>query len=225
MSEYIQENRRAVIMLVVALCVALLGGLYLLLSGGAAESEELPPVARHEQPQPEVTAEPVDQTDTSVTTVVARGTGVNPFGPLTGTEEDAATSSDPTPSPTKTSSTSTPNKTATSDDPSSMVGTGPSKTEPRDEGGSKTGDKPESVVPKPINKGKDAEDSVPVALIEVQADYVVARVDGGRTKLYISIPGTAGVTYVAALGGDCAWIGRTDVDERVSVCVGESERI
>lgn len=45
MSEYLQENRRAVIMLVVAVAVALLGGLYLLLSGGS-ESTILAPFHR-----------------------------------------------------------------------------------------------------------------------------------------------------------------------------------
>ena len=57
MSDYIQENRRAVIMFVVALCIAMLGGLYLLLSGGSAE-EELSPVTRGQPLQP---AQPVER--------------------------------------------------------------------------------------------------------------------------------------------------------------------
>ena len=45
MAEWVQENRRAVVMLAVAMSIALLAGLYLVLSGGNSP-EELPPVTR-----------------------------------------------------------------------------------------------------------------------------------------------------------------------------------
>ncbi len=227
MSEYLQENRRAVIMLVVALCVAVLGGLYLLLSGGG--SEELTPVTKGETPQPAVTVEPVDQSDAIVTTVVSRGANSNPFGPLSGTETDAVTSSDSSKSSQKnsTSSSSTKSSSRTTVD---VTTTDTTNNTTVDVTGSQTGDEtkpeePKNVVPEPIDNGKDSGDAIPVTLLEVQSDYVIARVDGDRSKLYISLPGTEGVTYVAPLGGGCAWLGRTDSEVRVSVCEGKTERL
>lgn len=227
MSEYLQENRRAVIMLVVALCVAVLGGLYLLLSGGG--SEELTPVTKGETPQPAVTVEPVDQSDAIVTTVVSRGANSNPFGALSGTETDAVTSSDSSKSSQKnsTSSSTTKSSSRTTVDGTSTDTTNNTTV---DVTGSQTGDEtkpeePKNVVPEPIDNGKDSGDAIPVTLLEVQSDYVIARVDGDRSKLYISLPGTAGVTYVAPLGGGCAWLGRTDSEVRVSVCEGKTERL
>ena len=86
-------------------------------------------------------------------------------------------------------------------------------------------EEPKNVVPEPIDNGKDSGDAIPVTLLEVQSDYVIARVDSERSKLYITSPGTEGVTYVAPLGGGCAWLGRTDSEVRVSVCEGKTERL
>ena len=227
MSEYLQENRRAVIMLVVALCVAALGGMYLLLSGGG--SEELTPVTKGETPQPAVTVEPVDQSDAIVATVVSRGANSNPFGRLSGTETEAAISSDSSTSSQKDNSSSSSTK-STSRTTVDVTTTDTTNNTTVDVTGSQTGDEtkpeePKNVVPEPIDNGKDSGDAIPVTLLEVQSDYVIARVDGDRSKLYISLPGTEGVTYVAPLGGGCAWLGRTDSEVRVSLCEGKTERL
>jgi len=236
-SEYLQENRRAVIMLVVAVAVALLGGLYLLLSGGS-ESTDLGPVPQGQRDAPSPTVETEEPVDPLVATVIGRGTNVNPFGPLAGTENDVANSDSgsQTDSGSKQStptSKTTPTKTkstTTDTDPSVTVDNGSSKkSDPVDLGGTDTGDDEpkadKNVVPEPINTGKDAEDGVSVTMVEVTGDYVVARVEGDRTKLYVNIPGAEGVVYVARLAGKCAWMGRIDSDVRVSVCEGKTEQL
>lgn len=227
MSEYLHENRRAVIMLVIALAVALLGGLYLLMSGGG-DVVDSGAVPQGQRPSPSPTLESEEPTDPLVATVVGRGTNANPFGPLAGSEDDVSDSGTEPTSPTKKTS---PKKTSsygtTNTDPSTTVDNGSSKsTKPVDVSGSDSSDeKPEAdknVVPEPIHNGKDAEDAVTVAVVEVAGDYVIARVQGDRSKFYVNIPGDEGVVYVAPLGGDCAWIGRTDTDVRVSICEGKN---
>ena len=124
----------------------------------------------------------------------------------------------------------TVDSTTTDTDPSVTVDNGSSKkSDPVDLGGTDTGDDEpkadKNVVPEPINTGKDAEDGVSVTMVEVTGDYVVARVEGDRTKLYVNIPGAEGVVYVARLAGKCAWMGRIDSDVRVSVCEGKTEQL
>lgn len=223
MSDYIQENRRAMIMLVVALCIALLGGLYLLLSGGT--EEELPPVAHGQTQQPAQPAEQVGQTEQSeavITTAVVRGTGGDPFGPLSGTEEDVADPS-PSDSPSPKPTQNTPSK----DTSASSDSQGNTSTKPPDVSGSQDRDQstpaPEkTVVPKPITR---ADDSVSVRVLQVGDEYVVARVEGDRTRLYLNVPGVHDVVYHAQLGGDCAWLGRATSEERVTVCKGVTQEL
>ena len=103
MSEYLHENRRAVIMLVIALAVALLGGLYLLMSGGG-DVVDSGAVPQGQRPSPSPTLESEEPTDPLVATVVGRGTNANPFGPLAGSEDDVSDSGTEPTSPTKKSS-------------------------------------------------------------------------------------------------------------------------
>ncbi|MBK6763735.1 MAG: hypothetical protein IPG68_10920 [Micrococcales bacterium] len=227
MSEYLQENRRAVIMLVVALCVAALGGLYLLVGGGGDDAQAEEPVP-HASPTASPTIEPVEPvqpvTDAVVTTVVSRS-NPNPFTPLEGSEDDANdpgtstppknTGASPSPSPSPTTKTS---RNAPKIDGSSTS----DSTKPSDSDSKK---KKVDPVPKPIDKGKDAEDSVPVTVLSLEDDFIVARVDGDRTRLYQSVPGVQGVTYVSPLGGNCVWLERAEKPARVSVCRGTTERL
>ncbi len=233
MSEYLQENRRAVVMLVVVLAIALLGGLYLLLSGGG-DPVDTGAVPQGQRPTPSPSVETEEPTDPIVATVVGRGTNANPFGPLAGSEDDVSdngSQSDNSSKSTNNSQKKTSSYGTTNTDPSATVDTGGSKsTDPADDvsGSDSADDKPKpekNVVPEPINSGKDAEDGVSVAVVEVTGDYVIARVEGDRTKLYINIPGEQGVVYVAPLGGDCAWMGRTDTEVRVSVCEGKTGQL
>jgi len=223
MSEYLQENRRAVIMLVVALCIAALGGLYLLLSGGSSDAQAEEPVP-HASPTVSPTVEPVEPaepvTDAVVTTVVSRS-NANPFTPLAGSESDA---NDPgTSNPPKNTPSPSPTTKPPRNDPSNINGSTTSDSKSTGTDGKKQ--KKVDPVPKPIDKGADAEDSVPVTVLSLEDDYIVARVDGDRTRLYLSVPGVQGVTYVSPLGGDCVWLGRTDKDTRLSVCKGTTERL
>lgn len=221
MSDYIQENRRAVIMFVVALCIAMLGGLYLLLSGGSAE-EELPPVTRGQTQQPAQPVEQAEESEAVITTAVVRGTGGDPFGPLSGTEEDVAEQDQPQSPPNKPADDEpTTNTSSPSDTPGSTT------TKPVDVSGSQDNDesKPapgKNVVPEPITK---VDESVSVRVLEVYDDYVVARVEGDRTRLYLSVPGASEVVYHAPLGGGCVWLGKVSSDERVSVCKGVTEEL
>ena len=230
MSEYLQENRRAVIMLVIAVAIALLGGLYLLMSGGG-DPVDTGAVPQGQRPSPSATIETEEPTDPLIVSNVGRGTNANPFGPLAGSEDDVSDDGSDTPKPTKQT---TPKKTSsygtTNTDPSATVDNGSSKkTAPIDVSGSDTGDEkpepPKNVVPEPINTGKDAEDGVTVAVVEATGDYVIARVEGDRSKFYINIPGDQGVVYVAPLGRDCAWMGRTDTEVRVSICEGKNGQL
>ena len=225
MSDYLQENRRAVVMLVVALCIAALGGLYLLLSSGEGDAQAQEPVP-HASPSVSPTIEPVEPeqptTDAIVTTVVGRS-NANPFTPLQGSEDAANEPTSSSPPKKSPSPSPTPSKTTQSSpkDPVNVDGSTTSDSTKSD--GKKK--KPVDPVPKPIDNGKDAEDSVPVTVLSLRQDYIVARVDGDRTRLYLAVPGVQGVTYVSPLGGNCVWLGRADKPARVSVCKGTTERL
>lgn len=216
MSEYIQENRRAVIMLVVALCIAMLGGLYLLLSRGT--EEELPPVTRGQTQQPAQPVAQAEQSEAVITTAVVRGTGGDPFGPLSGSEEDVAEEEESEPAKQTTDDEPTPNKATSSS-------TGSTTSKPTDVSGTQDHDNsspaPEKdVVPEPITR---VDESVSVRVLEIDDEYVVVKVEGDRAKLYLSVPGAQDVVYHARLGSDCAWLGRVGSDVRVSVCRGTTE--
>ena len=65
-----------------------------------------------------------------------------------------------------------------------------------------------------------------IRVIDVQPDVMTARVDGQRTKLYLNEPSEpGGLTYLAPLGGGCAWVGMPDTEVRFSVCKGKTERL
>lgn len=232
MSEWVQENRRAVVMLAVAMCVAVLAGLYLVLSGGAS-AEDLPPVT---QGAPAETAviedtaveEGVIEVRPAVRVYAGRGTSANPFGPIEGGEDGTPSDSDstakPTPKPTSTATTPAPRKdpavSTTRQDPASID---PAPNDPAP----KPVDKPDlaPIAPQPIEEGKDSDSSVLVNVVEIDADSLVARIEGQRSRLYLNEPGELGVVYVAPLGGGCAWIGRVESDVRVSVCKAKAERV
>lgn len=231
-SEWVQENQRAVVMLAVAMCVAVLAGLYVVLSGGDS-AEDLPPVARS-APAETVTEdiaaeEAVVEVRPAVRVYSGRGTSANPFGPIEGGKND--TDSDPAakPAPKPSSTTPAPRKdpgaTTTRRDPASSNSTSnkPATSDPAP----KPVDKPDPapIAPQLIEQGKDSDASVLVNVVQIDADSLVARVEGQRSRLFVNEPGDEGVIYVAPLGGGCAWIGRTGSDVRVSVCKGTPERV
>jgi hypothetical protein len=235
-SEYLEENRRAVIMLIVAVCVALLGGLYLLLSSSGQE-EEAAPIPHNDNPSAVQDADPAaDESEAVESIYVARGTSANPFGPLAGAqkqeESTSGTSSENSTSKSTTSSTSTKKTTTTpttSTPPKkSSVGNREPALEPvpRQNDPAPKNDDPQSIVPEPIGGPDKNGEELLVRVMDVQPDVMVARVNGERTTLYLNEPNeTGGLTYLAPLGGGCAWVGMPDTEVRFSVCKGKTERL
>ncbi len=233
MSEYLEENRRAVIMLIVAVCVALLGGLYLLLSLGGNE-EEVAPIPHNDNPSAVQDTDPVtDESEAVESIYVARGTSANPFGPLAGAQKQekstSGTSSETSTSKSTTSSTKKTNTPTTSTPPkkSSVENQEPAlEPVPRQNDPAPKPDDPQPIVPEPIGgPGKDGEELL-VRVIDVQPELMTARVNGERTKLYLNEPNElGGLTYLAPLGGGCAWVGMSDTEVRFSVCKGKTERL
>jgi hypothetical protein len=237
MSEWVQENRRAVVMLAVAMSIALLAALYAVLSGGDS-TDDLPPVTRGASSESVVTEdtaaeEAVVEVQPAVRVYSGRGTNANPFAPVDGendgTDADATAKPTSKPTPKPTSNASTPNRdpavTTTRSEPSVKQPTSnaPSTSDP---GNPSEPDDPQPVVPEPIGgPGKDGEELL-VRVLEVQPELMTARVNGERTKLYLNEPNElGGLTYLAPLGGGCAWVGMPDTEVRFSVCKGKTERL
>lgn len=227
MAEYLQDNRRAVVILAVLLAAAGLIGLFLVLtSGGSDEAETLSSV-EHATPTPTATQEDpgVSQTTTATTTrSVTRGSGANPFVPLPGTSDD----------PNADSNAPAANKNPDSNAPASSREVDPSSSSRKSSSDATSGSQnkdaakektPKELAPQPIEKGADASTAVAVAVIDVHPNYLLARVNGQRTTLYLNVPDPSAMMYVSPLGGACAWIARTDGDtgERVSICEGETQ--
>jgi hypothetical protein len=234
-SEYLEQNRRAVIMLIVAVCIALLGGLYLLLFNGGQE-EEVAPIPHNNNPSAVQDADPAaDESEAVESIYVARGTSVNPFGPLAGAQKQKAEKSTSDAASESTTSKSTPNSNSTKQSTTqsspaapknSSVGTKEPAPPQTDPGNPSEPDDPQPVVPEPIGgPGKDGEELL-VRVLEVQPELMTARVNGERTKLYLNEPNElGGLTYLAPLGGGCAWVGMPDTEVRFSVCKGKTERL
>ena len=106
MAEWVQENRRAVVMLAVAMSIALLAGLYLVLSGGEQPggASTGDPGAPAETAVTEDTAaeEAVVEVEPAVRVYSGRGTSANPFAPVEGERKGTGsdTASEPTAKPT-----------------------------------------------------------------------------------------------------------------------------
>ena len=231
MAEWVQENRRAVVMLAVAMSIALLAGLYLVLSGGNSP-EELPPVTRGAPAETAVTEdtaaeEAVVEVEPAVRVYSGRGTSANPFAPVEGGKKGTGsdTASEPTAKPTSKPSEprKDPASTTTRQDPA--VHTSPS-TKPSSKDPAPKPDDPQPVAPEPIGGPDKNGEELLVRVVDVTLEVMTARVNGRRTKLYLNEPSEpGGLTYLAPLGGGCAWVGMPDTEVRFSVCKGKTERL
>lgn len=230
MAEYLQENRRAVIMLVVALCFAALAGLYLLLSSGGEAESAGEPVPHQAAPTPSVTVEELSGPQQTVVRYGRTGSGSNPFVALEGTEEEQATSTSSQSSSTSSStSTSSSSSASTGSTGSDTSGDGPAASVPDTSTGDSTDDSQDNTTdkdstpaePEPITVG----DGPKVVVIKTSEFEAVVKIDGERTTLYMNVPGPEGVTYIAPLAGACGWFGTPDSKVRVSVCRGEPQRL
>jgi hypothetical protein len=227
MAEWVQENRRAVVMLVVAMCVAVLAGLYLLMSGGG-DPEDLPPVPRTAPadvaPVEDIGVEETDvDARSAVRVYTGRAANANPFGPIRGEDPNESQKGSETKTTGKPADS---NKRLPREDP---VTTTPRRDPGVKKPGSKDPRKPDEdrgpVAPQLIDKGKDADNALLVRVVAIEGDWLVVRIEGKRSRLFLGEPGAQGVTYVAALGGGCAWMQQAESEVRVSICQGEAERL
>lgn len=202
---------------------------YVVLAPGDAAQEDL--VAPIDAPQSTVIEEAdtvvvEEPTDYSASLVVSRR---DPFEPLV--EEGDTSASTDTPAPDKSQQSSNPPKsqqTTVTKQPATKRSeqSTPVVSEPRQNDPAPEPDDPQPIVPEPIGgPAKDGEELL-VRVIEVQPELMTARVNGERTKLYLNEPNEfGGLTYLAPLGGGCAWVGMPDTEVRFSVCKGKTERL
>ncbi len=235
MGSFVQENKRAVVMLTVAVGAALLVFLYMLLTGGSSEPEAAPvpqatpsaaatPGAEIEQTQAEGNFEPS-----------SGGSQINPFEPLAQPSQSADSTTDSASKADRSTSSSGSSDT----NPSGTTGGSSSKGTFADPGNSgsngksngKSNDKsdrgkkatPKPVAPQPVDDADAVpEGSAQVKVVSVAADSLEARVNGQKETLYLSVPDAAGVTYVSPLGSGCAWLALASKQVRVTVCEGET---
>ncbi|MEZ5119254.1 MAG: hypothetical protein R2686_05015, partial [Candidatus Nanopelagicales bacterium] len=171
--------------------------------------------------------EAVVEVQPAVRVYSGRGASDNPFAPVEGENNGTDSDAKAKPTPKPTNKTSTPDRdpavTTTRSEPSvkNPTSNAPSTNDPAPEP-----DDPQPIVPEPIGgPGEDGEELL-VRVIEVQPELMTARVNGERTKLYLNEPNElGGLTYLAPLGGGCAWVGMPDTEVRFSVCKGKTERL
>ena len=150
-----------------------------------------------------------------------------PLRPVEGGKKGTGsdTASEPTAKPTSKPSEprKDPASTTTRQDPA--VHTSPS-TKPSSKDPAPKPDDPQPVAPEPIGGPDKNGEELLVRVVDVQPDVMTARVNGRRTKLYLNEPSEpGGLTYLAPLGGGCAWVGMPDTEVRFSVCKGKTERL
>lgn len=227
MATFVQENKRAVVMLAVTLGLALVVGLVMLVTGGSSEPEAAPvPKAA---PIVTATTEPdVEQTQAAGSFAPNPASTTDPFEPIAGSEESAApedTSQKSDKTPDRTAPESTDSKTASGNtggasakgsfaDPGTMAGSG--------SGDGSADASPQPVAPQPLGQQEVPEGAVLVKVLTVGPETLTARVNDEKATLYLSVPDTSGVTYVSPLGGGCAWLAMSGKQARVTVCEGET---
>lgn len=233
------ETRRPLIIAGVlgAVLVAVLA--FLVFGGGGDETTEAlpPPQTSHEQaagsdtPEADVIVaeEPVRVSARSVRDPFTPVGGTSASGTGTSDSGDAATSSDP------------PKTRSSKNGSDSSKGSFSGSTTPAADKGSKgSADKgsqqdpkkdvkktPVPIAPQPLDGGgsttPDGKAGQPeVTLLKVGPDSADVRVDGQEETLFMSVPGSNGVTYLSPLPGGCAWMAAAGSVDRVTVCEGET---
>ena len=237
MAEFAQENRRALVMLAVALVLAVIAAFVLLLGrGGGGESESAL------VPRPTPTTEPVaEEPEPSETGAVAvfeqAAPRTDPFAPLAGTEEDrrGAARSDIDNGAYKGSASARGSfvKPDTSGGEAGDAARQPERVKSPSTAPKPKSDEPKPrtraddvpVVPQPIADPPGPGDPGEVTLVSVSPDEAVVRTMGERQTLALGVPGTTGITYLSWLGGKCAWMAGADATSRVTLCEGETTKL
>jgi hypothetical protein len=222
------DRRRLMILLAVLGGLVLLAAVYFLFLSGGGEADSADTQATP-TPVASETAEP-ETTDIEDTEVVVLGTSNrDPFAPVVEDEGEAVTEPDKPSTDTSAGKKDSPSTGTTKNTTSSKVGSASDKDAQKEPSGADSADaekeKDGPVTPEVVSGQTEDGKGISVKAIEVHPDYVVARVSGDRTRLYVGIPGVAGVMYVAPLGADCAWFGSSEDEVRVSLCEGETERL
>lgn len=229
MSTFVQENRRSVIMLAIALGVLVLFVGFKLVSGGSAPPPSAEPT--HVAPS-SAPSEPTE--DTVVQVRQPRGVSDrDPFKPLPAElDEDADAGTDtsgsggsPSKSEAKTSSGSAvtepdpPTDIAKRNTPAgSQSGDAATKKSKSDDSGSK--------APVPIGGGVKKEgESTGITIIDVAEAVAIVRINDIRTTLYLNVPDPSGVTFVASLGGGCGWFAASGAEDRLTICEGDTRQL
>lgn len=221
---FVQENKRAVVMLAVVVALALVVGAFMLLTGGSAQPEAGPvpkatPTATAE-PEPEQT-----QSEGSFAPTNARSNN-NPFAPLPGAEKDPAQDTKPAKSTKKTDS---PSRSGGASSKGSFADPGneanPEDPVPEPDPSDPADKDPQPVEPEPIDDPTTApgDGKVSVKVLSVGADTVEARINGANVTLYLAVPDESGVIYMSNLGGGCAWLASPGDGARVTICQGQTE--
>lgn len=228
MGTFVQENKRAVVMLAVVVGVALVAVAFMMLTGRSGEPEAGPvPKATptvSPEPEPEET-----QAQGSFAPTTARSNS-NPFAPLAGSDADSDTQT------TKAKYTKRNNdapKSANSSGGDSSKGSfadpgtddEPTDVIPEPDSPDPADNDPQPVEPQPVEDPVAADGKLTVKVLSVTADTVEARVNGTAETLYLSVPDALGVTYVSNLGGGCAWLAGSADGARVTICQGQTETL
>jgi hypothetical protein len=89
-------------------------------------------------------------------------------------------------------------------------------------------DEPKNKAPVPIGAGKKADsdsDRTELSVVQVRDSLAVVRINNLRTTLYMSVPDPSGVTFVSSLGGGCGWFTLDGVEDRLSICEGQTRQM
>ncbi len=229
MSTFVQDNRRSVIMLAVALGGLLLFVGFKLLSGGSAVPITAEPT--HVPPSSEA-AEPSEET--VVQARQPRGVYRDPFAPLPAElKEDSDSGTQPSgggqssgKSTAKSSGKST--ETQSSSPPSGIVkGKTPTGSQSGDSETKKSkSDDSGSKAPVPIGGGVKKEgESTGITIVAVGESSAVVRINDMRTTLYLNVPDASGVTFVSSLGGGCGWFAASGAEDRLTICEGDTRQL
>ena len=233
---FVRENKRAVIFLGVGLAVLCMF-LFVKLFSGGSETEALAPAPRG---TPSVTPTTVEAGSTQAPgsfVPAPRSDSGDPFQPLPGSKDASAQSGDPGSGSSKAASATKPSVkgSGSADRVSSGNSSGDtsgSSGDKRTDNGTRKDPKkdvkktPVPIAPQPLDGGKTTPSGKAgqpeVTLLKVGPDSADVRVDGQQETLFLSVPGSTGVTYVSPLPGGCAWMAAAGSADRVTVCEGET---
>ncbi len=138
---------------------------------------------------------------------------------------DKSKSSNPTSSSSRKTKSTLP-KASGSKKPVAGSGSADSKSSKSDSAkNSDSGSKAPQPIGGPSTDGEEPTAQVEVVVLDVKEAMTVVRINGSRSTLYLNVPDPSGVTFMSALDARCAWFSRGDVNERLTICEGDSRQM